>query len=98
MLSTDKDFSRLFLQKALEIYRVMQGNGKDYMKPSIARTEWKLAKVMKVRGRPLDADAALMETRSLSYLESTLDLKGKTPQDEDQIEEAFNNLLFFWSR
>ena len=98
MLSTDKDFSRLFLQKALEIYRVMQGNGKDYMKPSIARTEWKLAKVMKVRGSPLDADAALMETRSLSYLESTVDLKGKTPQDEDQIEEAFNNLLFFWSR
>ncbi len=68
------------------------------MEPSIARTEWKLAKVIKVCGSPLDADAALMERRSLSYLESTVDPKGGIPQDEDQIEEAFDNLVFFWSR
>lgn len=76
----------------------MQGNGKHYVESSIARTEWKLAKIIQVGRSPLDADAALMEIRSLSYLEKIADSKGELPQDEDQIEQAFDNLVFFWSR
>lgn len=94
----DTDASRMFLRKALDIYRLMQENGKDYMESPIARTEWKLAKIIQVGRSSLDADAALMEMRSLSYLEKVADSKGGLPQDEDQIEQAFDNLVFFWSR
>ena len=76
----------------------MRVNGKDYMGPSIARTEWKLAKIIQLGGSSLDADAALMEMRSLSYLEKTADSKGGLPQDEDQIEQALDKMVFFWSR
>ena len=90
--------SRLFFRKALDIYRKMQQNGKDYMGPSIARTEWKLSKVIQASRSPLEADAAVMEKRSLSYLENLADSNGGLPQEENQIEEAFDNLVFFWSR
>lgn len=76
----------------------MQESGKDYMGPSIARTEWKLAKIIQASRGPLEADAAVMEKRSLSYLEHVADLKGGLAQEENQIEEAFDNLIFFWSR
>ena len=76
----------------------MQQNGKDYMGPSIARTEWKLAKVIQASRSPLEADAAVMEKRSLSYLENTANLKGALPSEQSRIEEAFDNLVFFWSR
>ena len=76
----------------------MRVNGKDYMGPSIARTEWKLAKIIQLGRSPLDADAALMEMRSLSYLEKTADSKDGLPQDEDQIELALDKMVFFWSR
>ena len=98
MLSINLDSSRLFLQKALDIYRLMQGNGNDYMESSIARTEWKLAKIIQAGRSPLDAGAALMEMRSLSYLEKVADHDVELPQDEDQIEQAFDSLVFFWSR
>ena len=98
MLAIDTDLSRLFFRKALDIYRAMHGKGKGYIEPSIARTEWKLAKTMQVGGSPLEADAALMEKRSLSYLESVADPKGGLPTQESQIEEAFDNLVCFWSR
>ena len=76
----------------------MQENGKDYMEPSIARTEWKLARILQLGRSPGDVDAALMEMRSLSYLENVADLEGGLPQYEHQLEEAFDNLVFFWSR
>lgn len=76
----------------------MRGSGKDYMGPSIARTEWKLAKVIQAGGNPLNADAALMEIRSLSFLEHVADTENGLPLEEDQIEEALDNLVFFWSR
>ncbi len=94
----DAHASRLFLRKALDIYRLMQENGKDYMKSSIARTEWKLAKIIQISRSSLDADAALMEMRSLSYLEKVADFKGGLPQDEGKIEQALDSLVFFWSR
>ena len=68
------------------------------MEKSIARTEWKLAKILQASGSPLEADAAVMEKRSLGYLEKTSGLKDFLLQEDDQIEEAFDNLLFFWSR
>ena len=89
---------RLFLKKALDIYRIMQSNGKDYMEQSIARTEWKLAKIIQAGRDPLNADAACMERRSLSFLESVADLNGGVPKDEVQIEAAFDSLVFYWSR
>ena len=76
----------------------MQQNGKNYMETSIARTEWKLAKILQASRSPLQADAAVMEKRSLDYLENTSGLKGLLLQENDQIEEAFDNLVFFWSR
>ena len=90
--------SRRFLRKALKIYRLMQGNGKSYMDSFIARTEWKLAKITQVGHISLDADAALMEMRSLAYLEKVADSNSGLPQHDDQIEQAFDNLVFFWSR
>ena len=98
MLSTNTHLSRLFLRKALDIYRKLQQNGKHYMKISVARTEWKLARIIQASRSPLEADATAMEKRSLSYLENTADSNGTLPQDENQIEEAFDNLVFFWSR
>lgn len=68
------------------------------MESSIARTEWKLAKIIQIGRSSLDADAAVMEMRSLSYLERVADSNSEAPQDEDQIEQAFDNLVFFWSR
>ena len=68
------------------------------METSIARTEWKLSKVLQASGSPLEADAAVMEKRSLGYLEDTSGLKGFLLHEDDQIEEAFDNLVFFWSR
>lgn len=88
----------MFLRKALGIYQLMQGDGKAYLQSSIARTEWKLAKIIQVGRSSLDADAALMEMRSLSYLEKVADSKDSLPQEEERIEEAFDNLVFFWSR
>ena len=88
----------MFFRKAVEIYRKMQQIGKDYIESSLARTEWKLAKIIQASRGPLEADAAVMEKRSLSYLENVADLKGGLPQQENQIEEAFDNLIFFWSR
>lgn len=88
----------MFLRKALDIYRLMQGNGKNYMESSIARTEWKLAKTIQFGRSPHDADAAFMEMRSLSYLEKVADCEGGIPHDEDEIERAFDSLVFFWSR
>ena len=76
----------------------MRVDGKDYMGPSIARTEWKLAKIIQLGGKPLDGDAALMEMRSLSYLEKTAGSESGLPQDEDQIEQALDKMVFFWSR
>ena len=98
MLAIDTGISRLFFRKALDIYRVMQGNGKGYIEPSIARTEWKLAKIIQIGRSRLEVDAALMEKRSLSYLESVADPKKGLPKEETQIEEAFDNLVCFWSR
>lgn len=97
-LLINTDFPRLFLRKALEIYHKMQKSGKDYMSPSIARTEWKLAKVIRASRSPLEADAVIMEKRSLSYLENVAAPKGGLPQEENRIEEAFDSLIFFWSR
>ena len=68
------------------------------MESSIARTEWKLAKILQANRNPLEADAAVMEKRSLGYLEDTSGLKGLSLQEDDQIEEALDNLVFFWSR
>ena len=68
------------------------------METSIARTEWKLAKILQASRSPLEADAFAMEKRSLGYLENTSGLKGWLLQEDDQIEEAFDNLVFFWSR
>ena len=76
----------------------MQQNGKNYMETSVARTEWKLAKILQASRSPLEADAAVMEKRSLGYLENTSGLNGLLLQGDDQIEEAFDNLVFFWSR
>ena len=98
MLFTNTDPSRLFLRKALNIYRKLQQNGKNYMETSIARTEWKLAKILQASRSPLETDVAVMEKRSLGYLENTAGLKGFLHQEEDQIEEAFDSLVFFWSR
>ena len=98
MSLANTDSFRLFLRKALDIYRTMQRNGKNHMEPSIARTEWKLAKIIQAGGNPLDADAGLMEMRSLGYLENIASTKGSIPREESQIEQAFDNLLFFWSR
>lgn len=97
-LLINMDFSRLFFRKALDIYYKMQKSGKDYMGPSIARTEWKLARIIQASRNPLETDAAVMEKRSLSYLENVAAPKGGLPLEENRIEEAFDNLVFFWSR
>lgn len=76
----------------------MRGSGNDHMEPSIARTEWKLAKIIQSGNNPLDTDAALMEMRSLSFLEHVADTKSGLPLEEDHIEEALDSLVFFWSR
>ena len=76
----------------------MQQNGKGYIESSIARTEWKLAKIIQAHRSPLEDDVAVMEKRSLSYLENTANLKGALPSEQSRIEEAFDSLLFFWSR
>ena len=68
------------------------------METSITRTEWKLAKILQANRSPLEADAAVMEKRSLGYLEKTSGAKDLLFQEDDQIEEAFDNLVFFWSR
>lgn len=98
LLLTNTEFSRLFFRKALDIYYKMQKSGKDYMGSSIARTEWKLARTIRASRSPLETEAAVMEKRSLSYLEDVTGLKGGLPQEENQIEEVFDNLIFFWSR
>lgn len=68
------------------------------METSIARTEWKLAKILQASRSPLEADVAVMEKRSLGYLEAISGLKALLLHEDDQIEEAFDNLVFFWSR
>ena len=76
----------------------MEKSGKDYMKSSIARTEWKLSKVLQAKTDSSDADVKLIENRCLKYLEAATDFDVVSVRTECQIELAFDNLLFFWSR
>ena len=68
------------------------------MKSFIARTEWKLAKVLQAGQDYPNADAAVMEKRSRKFLADVTDCKDGVPQDDDRLEQIFDSLIFFWSR